>query len=93
MPEPNRDDLLGRVESLERANRRWKRLALSLLAAVVLVVTGIGAFGVYQQARATAARQQAEQAWRQAEAEREKAEENFQRARQAAEEVLKRLEQ
>jgi hypothetical protein len=93
MPEPNRDDLLLHIESLERANRRWKRLALGLLAMFVLVVAGIGAFGVYQHARATAARRQAEQAWRQAEAEREKAEENFQRARQAAEEALQRLEQ
>jgi hypothetical protein len=93
MPEQHRDDLLEHIESLERANRRWKRLALSLLAALVMLLTATGAFGVYQQARAIAAKQQEEQAWRQAEAERERAKENSQRAKQAAEEALKRLEQ
>jgi hypothetical protein len=93
MPEPNRDDLLGRIESLERANRRWKRLAAGLLAAPVLLLSVIGAFVAHQYERLMAARQEVEQAVRAAEAEREKAEENFQRARQAAEEALKRLEQ
>ena len=92
MREPSRDDLLHHIESLERTNRRWKRLALGLLAAVVLLLSVIGAFSVHQSARAAAAEREAERALRAADAERGKAQENFQRARQAVEEALKRLE-
>jgi hypothetical protein len=96
MPEPNRDDLLGRIESLERANRRWKRLALGLLAVLVLLVTEIGAFGVYihvdQTARVRQLEQQVNQLLREAEAESERAEDNFQKARQAVDEAHDRLE-
>ena len=91
MPEPNRDDLLGGIESLERANRRWKRLALGLLAALVLLVTGVGAFGGYihvdQTARVRQLKQQVNQSLREAEAV-----ENFMRAAPAVEEARKRLE-
>ena len=41
MPEPNQEDLVGRIESLERANRRWKRLALSLLVALALALSAV----------------------------------------------------
>jgi hypothetical protein len=92
MPEPNRDDLLGRIESLERANRRWKRLALSLLAALALALSVVGAFTISQSARAAAAEREAKQALRAAEAARGRSEENFRRARQAVEEAHKRLE-
>jgi F0F1-type ATP synthase membrane subunit b/b' len=100
MPEPNRDDLLGRIESLERANRRWKRLSAGLLAAVVLLLSVVGVFVAHQHARLMAAQQEVERALREAEAEkeraeaeRERAERNFRRARQEADEALNRLEQ
>lgn len=92
MPEPNRDDLLGHIESLERANRRWKRLALGLLAVLLFALAGVVTLGVRQYARAAAAEHEAERALRAADAEREKAQENFRRARQAVEEARKRLE-
>jgi hypothetical protein len=55
-------ELLQAVRRLEKSNRRWRLLAVSLSAALALVLVAGVAIGVAQQRRAAAARDQAEQA-------------------------------
>jgi hypothetical protein len=68
MPEPHADAL---IEQLQRANRRWKRLALGAVAACLVVVAGLAAFAAVELGReralARAAREEAEQARQKAE--------------------------
>jgi hypothetical protein len=68
MPEPNADAL---IEQLQRACRRWKRLALGALVVFVIVVAGLAAVTARQISReraiAQAARAEAEQAQQRAE--------------------------
>jgi hypothetical protein len=55
-------ELLEAVRRLERSNRRWRRLALTLSSVLALVLLAGVTIGVAQQRRAAAARAQAEQA-------------------------------
>ncbi len=69
------------IQQLRQANQRWRRLALSAIAVLVLVVLGASGFSVVQYQRAEAARLEAE-------AQRERAEELLRKAQQQAQEAL-----
>src|SRR5947208_17028659 len=81
VPQPQEEDLSQRIQDLERSRRRWKSLTLSLLALVaVFLVAGVG-LGLVQAARVRAERDRAVEAemlarekMRQAEVERDRAE-------------------
>jgi hypothetical protein len=70
MSERSSDELLVRIESLEQAIRRWKRFALGTLAALVLFLTAAVYCCVFYYQGAIDARDQANQALREAEAQR-----------------------
>jgi hypothetical protein len=77
------------IERLQRSNRRWKRLALSLLAtlglAILLVTTSTVVFWVRVEQQREQARAAEEQA-------RKQAEDNLERARRAVDEALKKAD-
>src|SRR3954467_2505335 len=69
MSQPQEEDLPQRIRDLERARRRWKGLALGLLALLaVFLVVGAG-LGLVQRDRAVEAERAAREHLRQAEAE------------------------
>jgi regulator of protease activity HflC (stomatin/prohibitin superfamily) len=59
------DELCERIRQLERSNRLWKRLAVSLMTALALLVLVAGTLGVLSVRQVTAARR-AEEAQRHA---------------------------
>jgi hypothetical protein len=54
------DELWERIQQLEGSNRLWKRLAVSLMTALALLVLVAGTLGVLSIRQAAAARQEAE---------------------------------
>jgi hypothetical protein len=90
MPEQQADAV---IEQLKRANRRWKRLALGLLAAFVVAVAALAAFSAVQVNRARAAAEDARIQAEHARREVERAEQKERRAAEAAEWARKRAEQ
>jgi hypothetical protein len=86
MSEPKLEDLVVRVQQLERSNRLWKSVALGLAAFLLLVVGGLV---VLQHQAVQAARLEAERA-RAAEMQvREEAEKTADAQRRALQERLK----
>jgi hypothetical protein len=77
MPDPQTNALIAR---LERSRTRWKRLALGVLSTLLLGVVTAAVFGVYEWKRVRAARAEAE-------AQRDQAIRNAERAREAKEEI------
>jgi type VI protein secretion system component VasK len=71
-------ELLARIESLERSRRRWKRLALGSWAALALCLLAGTLFVTFQARRAYAMAQEerarAEAAQQEAQAQRDRAE-------------------
>lgn len=74
MSEPQRDDLLQRLRSLERSHRVWKTLAIVSTATLALLLFLGIALSVVPQQRARAAQEQAARAMQQIEAQRDHAE-------------------
>src|SRR3712207_1170923 len=81
MSQPQPEDLSRRIRDLERSCRRWKGLALGLLACLAVLLAAGAGLGVMQTARPRAERDRAAQAemvareqMRQAQAERDRAE-------------------
>jgi hypothetical protein len=85
MPE-QADDL---IERLTRDSRRWRRLFVVTLVAFVLAVAGLSALLVAAAGRERAAREEADQATREA----ERLEHNWKEAREEAERAARRAEQ
>jgi capsule polysaccharide export protein KpsE/RkpR len=88
MTEPTRDELMRRIEQLERANRRWRRRSF--------IVAGVAAVGIVvlmaeNYRNVMNARQKAELARQQAERAMQDAIEAQERARQGADEAEKHL--
>jgi hypothetical protein len=54
------DELWERIRQLERSNRLWKRLAVSLMTALALLVLVAGTLGVLSIRQARAERQREE---------------------------------
>ena len=54
------DELWERIRQLERSNRLWKRLAVSLMTALALLVLVAGTLGVLSIQQVTAERQREE---------------------------------
>jgi hypothetical protein len=54
------DELWERLRQLERSHRLWKRLAVSLMTVLALLVLIAGTLGVLSIRQAAAARQEAE---------------------------------
>jgi hypothetical protein len=79
MSTPQTDELLRRIEQLEKSVRFWKRSTLAVV--LVLLLGGVGLFTTYS---VSVARQRAT-----ALAERDRAEKNQIRADEAAQRVLK----
>ena len=59
MTEPEKDYLLGRIQDLERTNRRWRFTALAAVAVLVLVLVATGATSVFWLFRFEESRQEA----------------------------------
>jgi hypothetical protein len=78
------DELWERIRQLERSNRLWKRLAVSLMTVMVFLVLVAGTLGMLWQRQARAARLQAE-------AERLAAEQRLWEAKQAIDERNKQV--
>ena len=78
MPEPQADVL---IDQLRRANRRWKFLALGMLAALVSAIVGLATSTVLQVGRERAAAEAARAEAEQAQLETKEALENAERAR------------
>src|SRR5438046_6520155 len=62
MSDPQHDDLLERIHDLERANHRWKRVALGAIAALALVLLLAGGLTLVLFLQAAAERDRAVQA-------------------------------
>jgi hypothetical protein len=84
------DELLRRIEILERANRRLKLLAAGLSVVLALVLLLAGFVGTFLGIRATAERQRAMQTMEEARMQGTRAREERD-ARRAAEQVLQKL--
>ena len=82
MSELSREDYSEEIERLERSNRFWKGLAVGLL----VVLAAAAGFGVLQFTRA-------EQARREAQAQRDMAVDAEMRARQQAEEAARHVQE
>ena len=80
-------DTTALIERLQKSNRRWKRLALSLLAAIGLALVVLTTSTVVLRARAEQQAQQALAAERQARQQAEEAKKRAQEAMQALEEI------
>jgi hypothetical protein len=77
------DELWERIRQLERSNRLWKRLAVSLMTVLALLVLVAGTLGTLSIRQAKAARQRAE-------AQRHAAEQMLRDAQQAIDEQKKK---
>jgi hypothetical protein len=80
-------DLLQQLRALEAAHRFWKRLALVLACALVLVLLGLGSVNFYLLHRASAEHDRATESERHAQEEQEQAERQQQLALRALEET------
>lgn len=94
MSEPLGPDLETRVACLERSVRRWKTVALGMLAVLAVSVMAALVLAISLQVRAhqamreaEAARNRAEQAQYEALVQRQRAEQQFDEARQRVKEV------
>jgi type VI protein secretion system component VasK len=87
MTEPTRDELLRRIEQLERANRRWRRRSFVVAG---LLAVGLVASMAENYRKVMNARQQAELARQQAEQARQAAEGALKQAQDAAEQAIQR---
>jgi hypothetical protein len=84
MDEPERDYLRQQIQSLEKANRRWKALVFFVLAAFGLfLILGMGTAFTHSLSVVRMERMAAEEARYEALRAREEAEAQAQRARQA----------
>jgi hypothetical protein len=72
MSQPQEEDLPQRIRDLERSCRRWRGLALGLLALMVVFIIAGAGLGLVQTARVGAERA-AREHLRQAEAEQDRA--------------------
>jgi hypothetical protein len=77
------------IENLQRSNRFWKRLALSLMAALGLTILILTTSAAVSSVRAEQARRQAEDAAAEARMQAEDALQREHEARKAVEEALK----
>jgi len=86
MTTPDRDDLLQRIDALERSCKRWRRTAWVLASAFVLsLVTGGYAGGFYYLSSLEAQERAARERWEEAERQRKTEDEHREAMRKAHE--------
>ena len=78
------DEPWERIRQLERANRLWKRLSVSLMTVLALLVLVAGTLGILSIRQVTAE-------WQRAEAQRHAAEQMLRKAKQAIDEQKKKV--
>src|SRR3954454_19461013 len=92
LPEPQ-DELLERIDALERSNRRWKTIALTMGAIFALLLLVTAVLGITQQQRALADQRDAEAMARLVMEQERQAREQAEQAREAEREAREQAQQ